>query len=35
MNTVQTGRYPVPVGRISFIVGWALLAIGAFGLGQR
>jgi uncharacterized membrane protein YgdD (TMEM256/DUF423 family) len=36
---LATGRrffvYPVPVGGISFIVGWMLMAIGAFGLGQR
>jgi uncharacterized membrane protein YgdD (TMEM256/DUF423 family) len=33
-----TGRqlfvYSVPVGGISFIIGWVLLAIGAFGSGQ-
>ncbi len=36
---LATGRrffvYPVPVGGIAFIIGWLLLAIGAFGLGQR
>jgi uncharacterized membrane protein YgdD (TMEM256/DUF423 family) len=34
-----TGRrffvYPVPVGGVAFIIGWVLLAIGAFGLGQK
>ena len=34
-----TGRrffvYPVPVGGVAFIIGWLLLAIGAFGLGQK
>ena len=32
---VATGRrffvYPVPVGGVAFIVGWALMAVGAFG----
>jgi uncharacterized membrane protein YgdD (TMEM256/DUF423 family) len=36
---LATGRrlcvYPVPVGGVAFIVGWVLLAIGAFGLGQK
>jgi uncharacterized membrane protein YgdD (TMEM256/DUF423 family) len=36
---LATGRryfvYPVPVGGVAFIVGWVLLAVGAFGLGQR
>jgi uncharacterized membrane protein YgdD (TMEM256/DUF423 family) len=36
---LATGRrffvYPVPVGGVAFIVGWVLMAIGAFGLGQR
>ena len=36
---LATGRrffvYPVPVGGIAFIIGWVLLAIGAFGLGQK
>jgi uncharacterized membrane protein YgdD (TMEM256/DUF423 family) len=27
--------YPVPVGGVAFIIGWVLVAIGAFGLGQR
>ena len=27
--------YPVPVGGVAFIVGWVLLAIGAFGLGPK
>jgi uncharacterized membrane protein YgdD (TMEM256/DUF423 family) len=27
--------YPVPVGGIAFIVGWVLLAVGAFGIGKR
>ena len=33
---LATGRrffvYPVPVGGVAFIVGWVLMAIGAFGL---
>jgi uncharacterized membrane protein YgdD (TMEM256/DUF423 family) len=33
---LATGRrffvYPVPVGGLAFIVGWVLLAVGAFGL---
>jgi uncharacterized membrane protein YgdD (TMEM256/DUF423 family) len=33
---LATGRrafvYPVPVGGVAFIIGWLLLAIGAFGL---
>jgi uncharacterized membrane protein YgdD (TMEM256/DUF423 family) len=36
---LATGRrffvYPVPVGGVAFIVGWVLMAIGAFGLGQK
>ncbi|MGO8752356.1 MAG: DUF423 domain-containing protein [Thermoguttaceae bacterium] len=36
---LATGRrfcvYPVPVGGVAFIVGWVLLAIGAFGLGPK
>ena len=36
---LATGRrffvYPVPVGGIAFIIGWTLMAIGAFGLGQK
>jgi uncharacterized membrane protein YgdD (TMEM256/DUF423 family) len=36
---LATGRqffvYPVPVGGVAFIIGWVLLAVGAFGLGQR
>jgi uncharacterized membrane protein YgdD (TMEM256/DUF423 family) len=27
--------YPVPVGGVAFVIGWVLLAVGAFGLGQR
>jgi uncharacterized membrane protein YgdD (TMEM256/DUF423 family) len=26
---------PVPVGGVAFIIGWVLLAVGAFGLGQK
>jgi uncharacterized membrane protein YgdD (TMEM256/DUF423 family) len=33
---LATGRrffvYPVPVGGVAFIIGWVLMAIGAFGL---
>ena len=33
---LATGRrffvYPVPVGGVAFIIGWVLLAIGAFGM---
>ncbi len=36
---LATGRrfcvYPVPVGGVAFMVGWVLLAIGAFGLEQK
>jgi len=36
---LATGRrffvYPVPVGGVAFIVGWVLMAIRAFGLGQK
>ena len=36
---LATGRrffvYPVPVGGVAFIIGWVLLAVGAFGLGQK
>ncbi len=36
---VATGRrlfvHPVPVGGVAFIVGWVLLAIGAFGVGRK
>ena len=36
---LATGRrffvYPVPVGGVAFIIGWVLVAIGAFGLGQK
>lgn len=36
---LATGRrlfvYPVPVGGTAFILGWLLLAIGAFGLGRK
>ncbi len=27
--------YPVPVGGVAFIVGWVLMAVGAFGLRER
>ena len=36
---LATGRrffvVPVPVGGVAFIIGWVLLAVGAFGLIQR
>ncbi len=36
---LATGRrffvYPVPVGGVAFIIGWALLAVGALGLVQK
>jgi uncharacterized membrane protein YgdD (TMEM256/DUF423 family) len=27
--------YPVPIGGVAFIVGWVLMAVGAFGLRER
>ena len=36
---LATGRrlfvYPVPVGGVAFIIGWLMLVVGAFGLGQK
>ena len=27
--------YPVPVGGVTFIIGWVLVAVGVLGLGQK